>query len=231
MFHTLVASGPRARPSSPRLLASVALHGMVIAGAILLTRQRPAPTTTPPLGAPIPFVVPEAHPLADTPARERTPAGRAVMPTWTPEAQIPDVEVAMPTPTLPRVADLLGDAARRAAGTDRPGLTSAGAPGGDGDIQTMASVDDPVAVIEQPGVEYPPALAHAGISGRVELEYVVDTLGRAEPGSVRALMSTRPEFEAAARATILASHFRPARLRGRVVRQIVRQVLSFRAEQ
>lgn len=49
---------------------------------------------------------------------------------------------------------------------------------------TAASVDEPAETIEQPRVPYPPALAEAGIPGRVELEYVVDTLGCAEPGSL-----------------------------------------------
>jgi TonB family protein len=98
------------------------------------------------------------------------------------------------------------------------------------ELWTAESVDDPVEVIEQPAPRYPPGLAQAGVPGRVELEYVVDTLGRAEPGSLRAVTSTRPEFEAAARAAVLGSHYRPARLRGQVVRQLVRQTLSFRIE-
>jgi len=98
------------------------------------------------------------------------------------------------------------------------------------EVWTADSVDDPVRVIEQPALRYPLLLAQAGISGRVELEYVVDTLGRAEPGSLRTLTNTRPEFEAAARAAVLGSRYRSARLHGRVVRQFVRQILSFRSE-
>jgi TonB family protein len=101
---------------------------------------------------------------------------------------------------------------------------------GAGGPWTAGAVDDPVEVIEQPAPRYPPVLAQAGITGRVELEYVVDTMGRAEPGSLHALSSTRPEFEAAARTAVLGSRYRPARLHGLVVRQLVRQILSFRIE-
>jgi TonB family protein len=94
----------------------------------------------------------------------------------------------------------------------------------------VESVDVPVEAIEQPPVRYPPALAQADIAGLVELEYVVDTAGRAEPGSVRALAAAHPEFEAAARAAVLASRFRPARLHGQAVRQLVRQTFRFRSE-
>jgi TonB family protein len=136
----------------------------------------------------------------------------------------------MAATTVPGVTDLLKNLGSQ-SGT-MPGAAELGvdiAIGRDGEPWGVTSVDDPVAVIEQPEVRYPAALAHAGIPGRVELEYVVDTLGRAEPRSVRALVSTRPEFEAAAREAVLASRYRPARLRGRLVRQLVRQTLSFRA--
>ena len=92
----------------------------------------------------------------------------------------------------------------------------------------MQPIDDPVEILEQPAPEYPSALSHAGVTGRVELEYVVDTTGHAEAASLRTLQSTHPTFEAAARGSVLATRYRPARLRGRVVRQLVRQTLSFR---
>ena len=91
-------------------------------------------------------------------------------------------------------------------------------------------MDDPVTIIEQPEPRYPAALAAAGISGRVVLDYVVDTAGRAELGSLRVITSSHPAFDEAARASVLASRYQPARLRGRVVRQLVRQALSFRLE-
>jgi TonB family protein len=89
-------------------------------------------------------------------------------------------------------------------------------------------VDDPVQLLEQPPVRYPPTLAEAGVAGRVELEFVVDTVGRVEPRSVRTLASTQPEFEAAARGAVLVSRFRPAQWRGQVVRQVARQSFRFR---
>jgi len=91
---------------------------------------------------------------------------------------------------------------------------------------TAQVVDEPVVVLRQPAPRYPPGLAQAGIAGRVELEYIVDTTGRAEERSLRTLTATHPAFEAAARASVLASRYRPARLGG-TVRQLVRQTLTF----
>jgi len=62
------------------------------------------------------------------------------------------------------------------------------------------------------------------------LEIVIQVRRRAEPGSLHAVTSTRPKFEAAARAAVLGSRYRPARLHGQLVRRLVRQVLSFRTE-
>jgi hypothetical protein len=76
-----------------------------------------------------------------------------------------------------------------------PGIGVDGAKPATAELLTAASVDDPVDVIDQPAPRYPAALEQAGIIGRVELEYVVDTTGRAEPGSLRTLLTTHPAFE------------------------------------
>jgi TonB family protein len=91
-----------------------------------------------------------------------------------------------------------------------------------------AAVDDPVAIIAQPAPRYPAALALAGIAGRVELSYVVDTTGAVEPRSLRTRTSSHPAFEAAARASVMESRFKPARLQGQPVRQLVNQTITFR---
>ncbi len=127
------------------------------------------------------------------------------------------------------IADLLEGqySGRPSADLGRLGLGNQGSSTDAGPLSVNA-VDEPVSVIRQPAPEYPPALARAGIPGRVEVQYVVDTTGVVEPSSVRVLGSTHPAFEAAARASVTASRFRPARLHGRTVRQLVRQALTFR---
>jgi TonB family protein len=232
VFHTLVASGPRARPSAHRFLLSVSLHGVAVAGAIALTRQASPLTTSPHPTPAFVFVAPQARQTSLPAASDRALSGAAPTPSWEPFLQIPDLSPIVAPTALPSVADLLGTAAfRSGSSTSLPRSLVDGSPAtGAGELWTADSVDDPVEVIEQPAPRYPPILAQAGVSGRVELEYVVDTLGRAEPGSLHALTSTRPEFEAAARAAVLGSRYRPARLHGQVVRQLVRQILSFRTE-
>lgn len=74
---------------------------------------------------------------------------------------------------------------------------------------------------------YPEMLRQAGIEGRVLLEFVIDTLGRAERGSLRVVSSQHQLFEAPARAAALSCRFRPGRIQGRAVRVRVQQPINF----
>lgn len=55
------------------------------------------------------------------------------------------------------------------------------------------------------------------IEGRVVLQWVIDTNGRAAPGSLRILSSSHPGFDAVAREWVLANTWRPGRIDGRAV--------------
>jgi len=81
--------------------------------------------------------------------------------------------------------------------------------------------------VSSPPVRYPEILRQAGIEGRVLVEVVIDTLGRAERGSIRILSSTHQLFEAPARETVANSVYRPGRIAGRAVRVRVQVPLNF----
>jgi TonB family protein len=90
-----------------------------------------------------------------------------------------------------------------------------------------AEVEVAAEVVVQPKPQYPPLLKHAGVSGYVDLDFVIDASGRVEPGSVRVVTSTHGAFVTPATEAILAGVYRPARYRGNAVRQLVRQRVSF----
>src|SRR5439155_26456991 len=54
-------------------------------------------------------------------------------------------------------------------------------------VSSEATVDEPAAIVSAPPLEYPPALRQAGLQGRVTVQAVIDTLGRAEPGSLKVI--------------------------------------------
>src|SRR2546430_2294744 len=88
------------------------------------------------------------------------------------------------------------------------------------------AVDEPPVLLAGPPLGYPDVLRRTGTTGTVTVQLVIDTLGRAEPGSL-VLQSSHPGFEGAARAYVLGALFRPGRTHGRAVRVLVRLPISF----
>lgn len=74
---------------------------------------------------------------------------------------------------------------------------------------------------------YPEALRAAGVSGEVRLQFVVDTTGRANLGSVKVQSATNDLFAASARAAVPRMRFYPAEIGGRKVKQLVELPLTF----
>ena len=88
-------------------------------------------------------------------------------------------------------------------------------------------VDEPVTQISS-SIRYPDDLRQRGVCGEVLASFVVDTLGRAEMETFRVIKSTDPLFSDAVRRGVAQSRFKPARLRGRTVRQLVQQPFAFK---
>lgn len=83
-------------------------------------------------------------------------------------------------------------------------------------------VDVPVSVLSQPEPGY------RGTNGRVVATYVVDEAGKADSASFVAMLASSPELVAQAWDMLRASRFRPAILGGKPVRQLVRQVITWK---
>jgi protein TonB len=75
---------------------------------------------------------------------------------------------------------------------------------------------------------YPELLKEAGIQGRVVVQAVIDTLGRAVPTSVKILQSPNPGFDRSAGNYVLNALLRPARVHGRAVRVLINIPIDFR---
>jgi periplasmic protein TonB len=65
-------------------------------------------------------------------------------------------------------------------------------------------------------------------SGRVIIEAVIDTTGRAEDGTVRVIESSDARFNQAAKDYIRAARFTPGRIAGRAVRVRVGMPVEFK---
>ena len=196
----------------PSGLIAVAAHAVIVAGAALATLE-PAPA----VGADQSAVI-IAWP-AET-ARDRRGEARDEI-AGLPEP-IVDVAPVLPFGLPPiatggRIEPFLP--VRDVAGTG-PVNDGPAAPA------DWLSVDEPPALLAGPPPPYPELLRAAGIEGRVVLQVVIDTLGRAEPAA-RVFESSNPGFDGAALAYVRGALFRPARVRGRAVRVLIRLPIAF----
>jgi TonB family protein len=221
MFEVLIGSAAVRRTGGGRGLVVAALHGIVIAAAARASRPPPAPPIPPRVDTTV-FVLERSTPVisAASAAQPGEEAGLSV--------ELPPVPLISPT-GLPPVH--LGAAIGPLRSWDRNPLPpSSATPSGhrEGRPWLEVEVDEPAVPLQQPSPRYPPILREAGIEGRVELEFVIDTTGRVEEESLKVLSRTAEGFEAAAIESITRSRFTPARMRGQAVRQRARQAISFR---
>jgi len=91
-----------------------------------------------------------------------------------------------------------------------------------------AIVEEKPSVLSGPIPVYPELLKQAQIQGRVVVQAVIDTLGRAELNSVKILQSPNPGFDQSARQYVLKALFRPARVHGRAVRVLINIPIDYK---
>ena len=94
-----------------------------------------------------------------------------------------------------------------------------------------AIVEEKPAVLSGPTLQYPELLRQARIQGRVLVQAIIDTLGRAEPPSVKVLQSPNPGFDQSAKSYVTKALFRPARVHGRAVRVLLQIPVDFKLRQ
>ena len=190
---------------------SVLMHAGVCVAAVLAT-LRPAQMSRA-AGAPILLSWPQ-------PSERRSHGGGS---DQLPGPTAPPIDV----PQQPRIDLPPIDARPRfdAKALLRGGGTSSADGAFDG-AWSAAAVDEPPVLLAGPPLAYPEVLRRAGTEGTVMAQVVIDTLGRAEPGSMM-LQSSHAGFEAAARMYVLRALFRPGRAHGRAVRVLVRLPITF----
>lgn len=228
MFENLIESRPKKVRTWKQQAVSVVLHLVIGYAAITATKGAaeeltkvlqdttnfllaPPPPPPPPPDAPPPEAIVTANP---------PPLGfQTVMPPTEIPRDIPPVNLNERF----NAADFTGKGVEGGVATGIVGGTGPVT----GETFLQDQVDDPVQVISKVQPRYPPVLQQAGVSGYVEATWVVDTTGHAEANSWKVLKSTNTQFEAPAREAIMKALYKPARIRGAAVRQLVQQRISF----
>ena len=235
MFENLIESQDKSKKSFGQTVLSLLVHAAVIFAAVKVTagaaetiKNIVADTTMVFLKPPPPPPPPPAQPPPDVIVSPNPPPKgfqTVVAPTDIPK-DIPPVDLEQ-KPFDPK--DFTGKGVE--------GGIAAGIVGGTGPVEVSgevfleAQLDDPVQPISIPTPRYPPVLQSAGIAGAVDLQYVVDTTGHAEPASFKVMKTTHPAFVEPAKEALLKGVFKPAKFKGQPVRQLVQQRISFKVGQ
>lgn len=226
MFSTLLASRVRRQKLTLQLATSMVLH-LGIVGAVLQTVEEPA---EPPVM--IDTLIIYDRPAPRRPAEATHPLG-TVVPARPTIPEIVHQPLELPAPEIelgklprPEVSDFLdSDTDRGTVDAPTGGGTSTGRL-----ILSANDVDEPPRLISQVTPRYPPALEAAGIEGGVTLQFVVDTLGSVDHGSIVVINSSNPAFADAAKEAVRSgARYSPGQRNGRAMFTLVKQTFRFDA--
>ncbi len=231
MFSNLLESRAARMRRTSGSLVSIVMHAGIIGALVIVTANASQPTVddnTPVDKLTFTKVEPPT-PLPPPPAANQvyrnTPVSAGTLSLIAPieiPNIIPDIDLSR-APT--DASDFDGTKPRgMPAGAGAIASTSAPLDG----VYSELQVESPVRLAPGAiGPSYPDMLRTAGIDGTVLAQFVVDTLGRADVSTFRALQSDNALFSNAVRAALGRMRFIPAQAGGRKVAQLVQQSYQF----
>lgn len=231
MLNVLLESRARRPRRVGSTLASALVHAALIAGAVALTlpHRVDARTQVDPPRRRVIFTVPRPpHVTAATGARSTS-----ITPVTGPTLTRIDIPVVVPDhlppidvgPAIPPDQIIIGGPDAR-AGSPMGGGSSTLT--GTGSVVDERLVDRaPRLMGNAPDPKYPASLRAAGIEGRVVVQFVVDTLGRAEVGDLQVVETPHVLFVDAVRSALARYHFTVGEAAGRKVRTRVQLPFVF----
>jgi len=224
MFNNLLESKPKKEKRGGGTVVSIILHSVLIAVAVYATANA-AIQNEKPKQEKIDFVeTPKDEP---PPPKDEPPPPPKGFQVLTAPVEIPDI---IPDIDLnKKVIDESDFSGKGVAGGVAKGVEGGKAP----IIQTDQpyfefQVEKPV--VTAPGStspRYPDMLRQAGVEGEVLAQFVVDTTGKVENGSLKILKSSHDLFIQSVRNALPQMKFIPAEVGGRKVKQLVQQPFTF----
>ena len=233
MFNNLLESKPKKEKRGGGTVTSVVVHSILVGLAVYATanaairnekpKQEKIDFVETPKDQPPPKEEPPPPPPPDVVVAPPPPKGFQVL---TAPVEIPDV---IPDIDLSKKVTDENDF----SGKGVAGGTSKGVEGGKAVVQSDQpyfefQVEKPV--VPAPGSispRYPDMLRQAGVEGEVLAQFVVDTTGKAEPGSLKILKSSHDMFIQSVKNALPQMKFIPAEVGGRKVKQLVQQPFTF----
>ena len=213
-------------------LMSVLVHAATITGAVALgVRPASVDARTPDFPKETPIYRIPVQPRPETPRSHARPSefDRSVLRrrTWT-LPRVDDVPPGIPPvdlagPPITDATEFTRGISTRSGGSEGRGLS-----GPLGGVLEERDVDRPPHILGTPvQPAFPTLLRERGISGRVSVQFVVDTLGRAEMSGLRVVEESDPLFAQAVRAVLPRYRFSPGEVSGQKVRTLVQLPFDF----
>ena len=236
MFENLIESKRKKQKSLGQSITSVIIHIIVIFAAVKATsgaaetlKQVIQDTTMVFLEPPkAPEPPPEQPPPEAVVAANPPPQGFQVV---TPPADIP---TEIPPVNLNEKFDPRDFTGKGVEGGIGTGVVGGTGPVLEGEVFLAAEVDETPQAMNEGGActpKFPPVMQSAGIPGRVVMQFVVNTDGKVDPGSLKVMNSTHKAFEDPAKDALMKCPFKPGRSRGQPVRVLVQQAITFKLSQ
>jgi protein TonB len=216
MFTTLIESTPHRKPSGKANLISALFHSTLIAAAVYATASGAASDVVASAATQaekILWVKPSAEP-AGAPAPKPKPKARPVV-----------APTKVPTKTPP--IDPNAQATVEPESAPATNLVGGGAPGAFNAFEVDQEV---VAVAGSIRPRYPDMLRSSGTEGQVIAQFVVNEKGRADPKTFKVVSSTHPLFADAVNRALPQMRFKPAKIAGKPVSQLVQQLFVFKLD-
>ncbi|NUO62210.1 MAG: energy transducer TonB [Gemmatimonadaceae bacterium] len=233
MFDNLIETKKKKQRSFGGTILSVIVHVALIAGAVYATAQAREAVLEKPKAEKVDFVEVKKEEPKQEPEKAPPP---------------PDVTVAPPPPkgfqvlAAPvNIPNVIPDIDLSKKVTDEADFTGKGVAGGSGrgveggtgpvnnegayfEFQVEKTV---LGSPENPRPTYPSMLQSAGVEGKVLVQFVVDTSGRADMSTFKILESSHELFSQAVKQALPRYRFFPAEIGGKKVRQVVQLPFSF----
>ena len=234
MFNNLIESQAKKQKRAGGSFMSLVVHTVIVAALIAVTKGAGAVMEEEKVEK-LDFVeVKKDEPKPPEPEKPPPPPDVVAAPPPPKGFQLlsPPVEIPNVIPEIDlskKVTDEADFSGKGVAGGIAKGVEGGKGPVPQGDQPYFDfQVEKPV--VMAPGAQgpaYPDMLRSAGIEGQVLAQFVVDTTGRAEMNTFKALKSDNDLFTTAVRNALQRMRFLPAEVGGRKVKQLVQQPFQF----
>jgi len=237
VFEHLIESGRKPKVSLGQQVVSFAIHAGILFGAVKATQGAAEVIRDIAVDTTMVFLKPPEAPPPPPPPPEQVVVSANPPPQGFQVVTPPDnIPTEIPPVNLNERFD-----PKDFTGKGVEGGIAAGVAGGtgpvplDGEVFLAAEVDETPQVVNPAACQgkYPAVMQSAGIPGKVVMQFVVNTDGHVDAGSVKVVSSTHKAFEEPARSGITSSSctFKAGSSRGQPVRVLVQQAVSFKVSQ